>query len=298
MQQQRSPFVAVPKAISIDDVRLVYRQQKEDPRTGRIIRDRDVLVDTIIGDAPYVQREPGSPLPRHTRYVYGSGIEIPWPEVDVPAMRAFPGDTRRLELERRTYTPSVQRDPLPQLSIIDELRPKYRFDRTAHEFDYVRRKIVEDARSKWYEDRGIDTPRMELQQMMREKSRLRAEDRKGAGVAARIQILLEEGRLTAFLPSYRRQLHQNYKSQGVLHPELHADVNTLEYQNNSLSSLVDVLKAEVVTEEVLARRATERLVEELEDKEAVGDQDVQGYLADLDKEFVVHDAPVEEKRLR
>jgi hypothetical protein len=288
----------MPRAISIDDVRLVYRQKEEDPRTGHIIRDRDVLVDTIVGDGPYVQREPRSPLPRHTRYVSGSNIEIPWPEVDAPAMRAFPGDTRRLELEKRTYTPSVQQDPLPQLSIIDELRPKYRIDRTAHEFDYVRRKIVEDARSKWYEDRGIDTPAMELQQRIREKSLLRAEERKGAGVAARIQILLEEGRLTAFLPSYRQKLLHSYKGQGLNHPELHADVNALEYQNNSLSSLVDALKAEVLTEQVLARRAAEQLAEDLEDKEAVSDEDVQGYLADLNKEFVVHDAPVEEKRGR
>lgn len=145
-----------------------------------MIRDRDVLVDILVGDAPYIQREPGSSLPRHTRYAYGSEIEIPWPTVDVPAMRPFPGDTRRLEVEKRTYTPSVQRNPLPQLSIIDELRPKYRIDRMSHEHDYVRRKIVEDARSKWYEGRGINTPAMELQQKVRERSVLRAQERQDA----------------------------------------------------------------------------------------------------------------------
>lgn len=110
----------------------------------------------------------------------GSKTEIPWPSVEPVQYGFFPGDTRRLELEKRTYTPSVRHDPLPHPSIIDELRPKYRIDRMAHDYDYVARKVVEDARSKWYEERGINTPAMELQQKLREDSRKRAEELQAA----------------------------------------------------------------------------------------------------------------------
>lgn len=279
------------RPIPIDDVRLVFRHKEKDPATGRVIRDRDVLVHSIQGDGPYLQREPGSPLPRHTRYIAGSNTEIPWPEVEIHHMGAFPGDTRRLELERRTYTPSVQHDPLPHSSILDELRPKYRIDRMGHEYDYVARKIVEDARSKWYEDRGIHTPAMELLQKMREESNLRAKQRQTAEVAIKVQILREEGRLLSFLPSYREKLLKDYKRQGMPHPELRADINVLAYKNNSLSTLVNALKTEAASNTTPSEQEAERLLEELEGEEAAADQDPTGYRGDWEKEVVVHDAP-------
>ncbi|KEF56103.1 uncharacterized protein A1O9_07684 [Exophiala aquamarina CBS 119918] len=172
--RKQRPFQPFDRPIPIDDVRVVFRHTESDPITGRVIRDRDVLVESIEGRGPYFERDNGSPLPRHTRYVAGSKTEIPWPSVESVQFTHFPGDTRRLELEKRTYTPSVHENPLPHPSIIDELRPKYQNDRMAHEYDYVAKKIVEDARSKWYEERGINTPAMELQQKLREKSRQRA----------------------------------------------------------------------------------------------------------------------------
>jgi len=174
--RKERPIMPFNKPIPIDDVRVVFRHKETDPVTGRLIRDRDVLVDTIEGRGPYLERDDGSPLPRHTRYVADSKIEVPWPSVEPVQFAHYPGDTRRLELEKRTYTPSVRVDPLPHPSIIDQLRPKYRIDRLSHDYDYVARKIVEDARSKWFERRGIDTPAMELQQKLREQSRKRAEE--------------------------------------------------------------------------------------------------------------------------
>jgi hypothetical protein len=269
----------------------VFRHTEKDPATGRVLRDRDVLVHSIQGDGPYIQREPGSPLPRHTRYIAGSDTEIPWPEVEIHHMAAFPVDTRRFELERRTYTPSVQHDPLPHSSILDELRPKYRIDRTGHEYDYVARKIIEDARSKWYEDRGIHTPAMELLQKLREESKLRTKEQETAEVAVKVQILREEGRLLRFLPSYREKLIKDYNRQGLSYPELRADINVFAYQNNSLSSLVNALEAEAAPNKTPSEQEVEQLLEELGREEAAEDQDLTGYKGDWEKEVVVHEAP-------
>ncbi|KIW18587.1 hypothetical protein PV08_02875 [Exophiala spinifera] len=166
-QSETRPVMSAPLPVPIDTVRLVHKLVDE--ATGH---SRDVIVKHIRYGAPYLQRLPYSQLPRHTRYIAGEDIEIPWPEDDAPAYQAYEGDTLRLDVEAQTFQPSLYTAPL-RPGIMDELRTdKYSPNRKWHEDDYVRMKILEDARSRWYTERRITTPKDELAQ---EKKRLAAE---------------------------------------------------------------------------------------------------------------------------
>jgi large subunit ribosomal protein L24 len=190
----RRRFSDTELPIPLSSVRLVFRLVDEE--TGR---DRDVIVRHVRGGAPYLQREQNSPLPRHTRYVAGEDIMIPWPEVAAPSDEAQPGDTMRLDVERQTYMPTLYDPPLPQTSILDELRgDKYARDRQWHEDEYVRMKVLEDARVAWFESRKLHTPQEELSEKRRNEATLAAEKRRAKGPSPStlkiIQQTLEENK--------------------------------------------------------------------------------------------------------
>ena len=173
----RRRFSDTELPIPLSSVRLVFRLIDE--KTGR---DRDVIVRYVRGGAPYLQRAQNSPLPRHTRYVAGEDIVIPWPEVDAPSHEAQPGDTMRLDVDRQTYTPTLYEPPLPQASILDELRgDKYARDRKWHEDEYVRMKVLEDARASWFESRKLHTPQEELSERRRNEAVQAARKRRAKG---------------------------------------------------------------------------------------------------------------------
>ncbi|KIX95476.1 uncharacterized protein Z520_08993 [Fonsecaea multimorphosa CBS 102226] len=189
-QREKVHFSSLELPIPIADVRLVYRLT--DPATGR---DRDVIVKHIRGGAPYFQREPNSPLPRHTRYIVGEDVQIPWPEAEAPTYQAFEGDTSRYDVESQTWTPTIYQAPLPSQEIFDDLTEddKYRRDRAWHEDEYVRMKILEDARAEWFKERKIQGP---LAKMAEEKLKTvaqRVEAMKQAGMSEETRkVLLEE----------------------------------------------------------------------------------------------------------
>ncbi|KIW31424.1 uncharacterized protein PV07_03074 [Cladophialophora immunda] len=189
-QRDKVHYSSLELPVPIADVRLVYRLT--DPATGR---DRDVVVKHIRGGAPYFQREPNSPLPRHTRYIAGEDVQIPWPEVEAPTYQAFEGDTTRYDVESQTWTPTIYQPPLPSQEIFDDLTEddKYRRDRAWHEDEYVRMKILEDARAEWFKERKIQGP---LAKMAEEKLKTvaeRAEAVKQAGMSEETRkVLLEE----------------------------------------------------------------------------------------------------------
>lgn len=147
--------------LPIRDVRLVFRHTVVDDSTGRILKDRDVLVNHIRGGAPFLEREHGSNIPSHTRYVADSDMEISWPQTETQEYRTFDADTRRREVEEITHFPSVYDSPIPRSSVVDELISRYSNNRRWHEEEFVRMKIIEDARSRWYESRTLDTPHTE-----------------------------------------------------------------------------------------------------------------------------------------
>ena len=158
-QREKLHFSSLELPISITDVRLVHRLTDE--TTGK---DRDVIVKIVRGGAPYIQQNVNSPLPRHTRYIAGEDIEIPWPQADITEYEAFEGDTTRYDVEARTWQPTVYGPPIPEVSgshdIFGELYQgeKYKRDRTWHEDEYVKTKVLEDARAEWYRERKMQGP--------------------------------------------------------------------------------------------------------------------------------------------
>lgn len=154
--------------ISMDDVRLVFRPEDS---------NKDVIVRYISGGDPEYVREFGSQIPEHTRYIAGTDTEIPWPTEVIADQERYPDDTPRLSVDHTSYTPAIMNPPFPA-SIADELMAKYRTDRIAHEDEYVAQKIVEDARSVWYESRRLITPKeQKLAQLAQQRQDMEMSER-------------------------------------------------------------------------------------------------------------------------
>lgn len=151
--------------IPIDDVRLVVAL--EDSVTGNL---RDVLVEHVYGGEPFLERPYGSTTPRHTRYIAGENIEIPWPAEDkAPQFRDEPWDTLRMEVETPTWVPSLLHPPF-ESSILDELRNKYSKYRTRHDPEWVEAKKLEDYKEEYLKSRTLLTPKGELRaKLLKEK---------------------------------------------------------------------------------------------------------------------------------
>ncbi|WEW55429.1 hypothetical protein PRK78_000860 [Emydomyces testavorans] len=172
----KRPYRPYPVPVSINDVRLVV--PLEDPTTGTV---KDVVVKHAYGGGPFLDRPYGSTTPRHTRYISGLDVEIPWPETEAPDYKDEPHDTLRIEVEAKTYVPSLQSFPMPE-SLIDELRNKYSKFRTRHDPEYIAKKQEEDAYQAWLKSKTLLTPKTEyLQKQVEERSKQRelAKDENG-----------------------------------------------------------------------------------------------------------------------
>jgi large subunit ribosomal protein L24 len=78
------------------------------------------------------------------RVVPGLNISIPWPKIVPTVHETFAADTSRLDVEERTFVPTLLRSPMPG-SVIDELRNKYSKFRTRHTDEYIAQKEAEQA---------------------------------------------------------------------------------------------------------------------------------------------------------
>ena len=165
--------------VPLADVRLIHRHT--DPETGK---DRDVVVKLLRGGAPYITQDPNSPLPRHTRYIAGEDIRVPWPEVEIPTYQAFKGDTTRYDVESQTWTPTIYDAPVPAAAWEDLIQDqKYQRDRRYHDDEYVRMKVLEDARAEWYMRRKIQGPLHTLSEEKRRLAAQRTEEIKEMGMS-------------------------------------------------------------------------------------------------------------------
>ena len=156
-EERSARLMSVPCAILFSDVRLVIRQG-----------DEDVVVRYLKAGAPFYEREHYSNIPRHTRYIAGTEVEIDWPEPEIKDQERESADTTRSDVEDVTYTPEVLRPPLPA-GVMDELYNKYEVGRTRHDDDWTAQKIVEDARSLWYEKRHLLTQDKEVRRRLKER---------------------------------------------------------------------------------------------------------------------------------
>lgn len=165
MQNQKAIFTQVSELrVPVHAVRLVH--PLKDPVSGRI---RDVVINELVARNYYKDKATG----RETwkRVVPGLNIEIPWPKAFEDAekhmlegtLQDYPSDTLRIDVEEKTFVPTLLRPPMPT-EALDELRNRYSKFRTRHTDEYLASKEAEEA-EKVARRKSIKTMRTPVQEL-------------------------------------------------------------------------------------------------------------------------------------
>lgn len=165
------PVRAMETPISLTSIRLVY--PLTNPETGLT---RDVIVKKVISSKIWFDRRTGGH--KWTRLIPGLNIAIPWPKKTPVEHKDGPNDTLRIEVEERTFVPTMLHPPMPS-SVIDELRNKFSKFRTRHDPEYIEAKLEEDriAKEKQETSKKMRTPLNEANRKARKERK-----KKGKGV--------------------------------------------------------------------------------------------------------------------
>ncbi len=139
-EEGKPPVQQLKAAIPISAIRLVH--PLADPKTGVV---RDVIIRELKPMG--ITRDRPTRETFFQRVVPGLNVEIPWPEEPPSTDVDHPGDTLRIEVEDRTFIPTLLRPPMPE-SVIDELRNKYSKFRTRHTPEYVAKIEAAEAEKK------------------------------------------------------------------------------------------------------------------------------------------------------
>jgi large subunit ribosomal protein L24 len=140
-----------------------------DPETGAT---RDVIIKELVATSVYHDRPTGRCT--WNRLVPGINVKIPWPKREPVVHEDQPCDTLRIDVERKTFVPTLARPPVPE-SVIDELRNRFSKFRTRHTEEYVAQKQAEvDAKKARKAGGGVVpesmlTPVQEHNRMVAEK---------------------------------------------------------------------------------------------------------------------------------
>ncbi|TLS28548.1 hypothetical protein PpBr36_01813 [Pyricularia pennisetigena] len=159
---QGQPVITMPSAMPVSAVRLVH--PIPDPKTGEF---KDVIIKNLVAGGFYHDR----PTRKSTWYrmVPGLNMKIPWPKTPPTVHEDQPVDTLRIDVEKKTWVPTLTVPPMPE-SVIDELRDKYSKFRTRHTDEYLAKKQAEidakKARNKMGE--SMLTPLQEYNKKQRE----------------------------------------------------------------------------------------------------------------------------------
>ncbi len=151
----KAPYGAFPAEVPLKDVRLVVPLR--DNATGEI---KDTVIKHLSSGGPFSVPAYGSNTPKHTRYIAGHNIPIPWPKAEVRDMKAEAADTLRIDVDDVSFLPSLFHIPMP-LSLIDELRNKYGRLRQDQRQEYVQQKMKQDAQEHWEKRRRMLLPKQE-----------------------------------------------------------------------------------------------------------------------------------------
>ncbi|KAI0855497.1 hypothetical protein F4860DRAFT_33430 [Xylaria cubensis] len=165
------PAVNMEIPLSISAVRLVH--PITDPATGKT---QDVIINQLVHRDLVTDRQTGKR--RWDRVVPGLNISIPWPVKEEPDIPDYKSDTMRIDVEEKTFVPTLLRPPMPE-AIVDELRNKYSRFRTRHEPEYIARveaaEQAEKDRAKLME--SIRTPLQEFHRAERENKKKKGKPR-------------------------------------------------------------------------------------------------------------------------
>ncbi|KFZ16642.1 hypothetical protein V502_04994 [Pseudogymnoascus sp. VKM F-4520 (FW-2644)] len=130
------PVRSVEKPLSIAAVKLVV--PLPDPSTGTV---RDVIVRDIVNSKVFHNKSGGV---KYTRMIAGLNTVIPWPKTAPKEHPDHDADTLRIDVETRTFLPTLLKPPMPD-SVIDELRNRFSIFRTRHDDAYLEKKEAEEA---------------------------------------------------------------------------------------------------------------------------------------------------------
>lgn len=160
----------------LDGTAVVWREEPVKYKDLRLVHPvidqntnkwKDAVVAEIeMSSVRYDKLDEGKP--KWTRYVKGTNIEIPWPEVKEEEFKDRDGDTRIMDVETKTYVPTLLMPPFPE-SVVDELRGKFSKFRKRHEPEYV---ALVEQREALKNGNGLvmrKTPVQELNKLAREK---------------------------------------------------------------------------------------------------------------------------------
>ncbi|XXG97030.1 hypothetical protein Hte_003324 [Hypoxylon texense] len=152
---------SIEMPLPISDIRLVH--PIKDAATGVT---RDVVVNQLVHANMVHDRVTGKK--RWSRIVPGLNVEIPWPKEDDDAdadVKDYKCDTLRIDVDAKTFVPTLLRPPMPE-SVIDELRHRYSRFRTRHDPEYVARLEAEEQ-AKQDRRKLMDSMRTPLQEYHR-----------------------------------------------------------------------------------------------------------------------------------
>jgi large subunit ribosomal protein L24 len=175
-EQDKRPVRSIEQPIPFSHVRLVTKLQNAE--TGQ---HEDVVVEKAETTKPFFDKYTafkGAKISYH-RFVTidGERIFIPWPKKEAKEHKDHPGDTLRLEVEQKTFVPTLLRPPMPG-SVIDELRNKYSIFRTRHDQEYVAAKMKEDE-EKEEKKKLIEKMRTPLKEINRLERKMKKAKGKG-----------------------------------------------------------------------------------------------------------------------
>lgn len=159
--QDKRPVRTVAQPIALNKVRLVF--PLTDPETGVT---RDVIVKKLVNGKMWFDHHTGKQ--KWSRIIPGLDIKVPWPKVEPKEHKDYEVDTLRMDVETKTFVPTLLRPPMPS-SVIDELRNKFSVFRTRHDPEYIAEKMKEDeakeAKKKLSEE--MRTPLKEINRKLR-----------------------------------------------------------------------------------------------------------------------------------
>ncbi|OBT76359.1 hypothetical protein VF21_03617 [Pseudogymnoascus sp. 05NY08] len=135
-EADQRPVRSVEKPLSIASVKLVV--PLPDPETGNV---RDVIVRDVVNSKIIFNKSGGA---NFSRMIAGLNTVIPWPKTAPKEHPDHDADTLRIDVETRTFLPTLLKPPMPD-SVINELRNRFSIFRTRHEDAYLEAKEAEEA---------------------------------------------------------------------------------------------------------------------------------------------------------
>jgi large subunit ribosomal protein L24 len=178
-EQDKRKIRSIEQPIPLSAIRLVTAIR--DPETGI---PEDVVCETVHATRPFFDKKStnfkGAKV-SYKRYIImpdGTATRIPWPQNKAPKEhKDYPSDTLRMEVEQKSFIPTLLRPPMPG-TVIDELRNKYSIFRTRHDPEYIAAKMKEDE-EKEEKKKLIEKMRTPLKEINRLERKMKKAKGKG-----------------------------------------------------------------------------------------------------------------------